>query len=112
MSDIRYIIICIVLIFSGFLILGVFGHDYQITNVEANEFGKCYEYYEDKEPVAINCSSKIFERTLFFTIIAVLIVGGIISLIKGVKGKWDNEVRSEDMVGPGGDKNLEKDDEK
>ena len=109
MSDMRYIIIGIVLIFSGFLILGVFGHNYQIANIEASEFGKCYEYYDDKEPVAINCSSKIFDQTLFFTIIMVLIVCGIVSLIKGVKGKWDNEVKSEDMVGPGGDKNLEKD---
>ena len=91
----RYIIIGIVLIFSGFLILGVFGHDYQIANIEASEFGKCYEYYDDKEPVAINCSSKIFDQTLFFTIIVVLIVCGIVSLIKGVKGKWDNEVKSE-----------------
>ena len=105
----RYIIIGIVLIFSGFLILGVFGHNYQIANIEASEFGKCYEYYDDKEPVAINCSSKIFNQTLFFTIIVGLIVCGIVSLIKGVKGKWDNEVKSEDMVGPGGDKNLEKD---
>src|SRR3989338_791160 len=109
MSDMRYIIIGIVLIFSGFLILGVFGHNYQIANIEASEFGKCYEYYDDKEPVAINCSSKIFNQTLFFTIIVGLIVCGIVSLIKGVKGKWDNEVKSEDMVGPGGDKNLEKD---
>ena len=91
----RYIIIGIVLIFSGFLILGVFGHNYQIANIEASEFGKCYEYYDDKEPVAINCSSKIFNQTLFFTIIVGLIVCGIVSLIKGVKGKWDNEVKSE-----------------
>ena len=109
MSDMRYIIIGIVFIFSGFLILGIFGHDYQIANIEANEFGKCYEYYDDKEPVAISCSSKIFNQTLFFIIVIVLIVVGIISLIKGVKGRWDNDVKSEDMVGPGGDKNLEKD---
>ena len=109
MSDIRYIIICIVLVFSGFLILGVFGYDYQIANIEASEFGKCYQYYDDKEPVEINCSSKIFDQALFFTIVTVLIVGGIISLIKGIKGNWDNEVKSKDMVGPGGDKNLEKD---
>jgi hypothetical protein len=109
MSDIRYIIIGIVLIFSGFLILGVFGHDFQIANIESSEFGECYEYYDDKEPVAVSCSSKIFDQSLFFTIIAILILGGIISLIKGGKGKWDNEVKSEDMVGPGGDKKLEKD---
>ena len=109
MSDMRYIIISIVLIFSGFLVLGVFGHDYQIANIEASEFGKCYEYYNNKEPIEINCSSKIFDQTLFFTIVVVLVVGGIISLIKGVKGKWDNDVKSEDMVGPGGDKKIEKD---
>ncbi len=109
MSDMRYIIIGIVFIFSGFLILGVFGHDYQIANIEASEFGECYEHYDDKEPVIVNCSSKIFDQTLFFAIVVALIGSGIISLIKGVKGKWDNDVRSEDMVGPGGDKNLEKD---
>ncbi len=96
-------------IFSGFLILGVFGHDYQIVNIEASEFGKCYQYHDDKEPVGIDCSSKLFDQVLFFIIVAVLIVGGIISLIKGIKGKWDNEVKSKDMMGPGGDKNLEKD---
>ena len=100
----RYIIIGIVCIFSGFLILGVFGHDYQIANIEASEFGECYKYYDDKEPVIVSCSSKIF-----FEIVIVLIGSGIISLIKGVKGKWDNDVKSEDMVGPGGDKSLEKD---
>lgn len=109
MSDMRYIIISIILIFSGFLILGVFGHDYQIANIEASEFGKCYEYYDNKEPVEIDCSSKTFEQMIFFTIVVGLIAVGIISLIKGIKGKWDNDVKSNDMVGPGGDKNLEND---
>ena len=109
MSDMRYIIIGIVFIFLGFLVLGVFGHNYQIANIESSEFGECYEYHDVKEPVAINCSSKIFDQTLFFTIVIVVILGGIISLIKGAKGKWDNDVKPEDMAGPGGDKNLEKD---
>lgn len=100
----RYIIIGIVFVFSGFLVLGVFGHNYQITNIESSEFGECYEYHDNKEPVAVNCSSKIFDQTLFFIIIIVVIMGGIISLIKGVKGRWDNDVKPEDMVGPGGDK--------
>jgi hypothetical protein len=51
----------------------------------------------------------MFSQTLFFAIVIVVIVSGIILLVKGVKGKWDNEVKSEDMVGPGGDKNPEKD---
>lgn len=109
MSDMRYIIIGIVVIFSSFLILGIFGNNYQIASIEASEFDKCYQYHDNKEPVEINCSSKIFEQVLFFVAILGLIIGGIISLIKGVKGKWDNDVKPEDMVGPGGDKNLRKD---
>jgi hypothetical protein len=109
MSDMRYIIIGIVVIFSGFLILGLFGNNYQIASIEASEFDKCYQYQENKEPVEINCSSKIFEQVLFFIAILGLVAGGIISLIKGVKGKWDNDVKPEDMMGPGGDKNLRKD---
>jgi hypothetical protein len=34
--------------------------------------------------------------------VIVLIGGGIISLIKGVKGRWDQDVKPDDMVGPGG----------
>ena len=109
MTDMRYIIIGIVFIFSGFLILGLFGYDYQMAKIEASEFNECYEYYEDKEPIAINCSYKILNQTLFFIVVMVLIAGGIISLIKGVKGKWDSQVKSRDMVGPGGDKNIKKD---
>jgi hypothetical protein len=31
-----------------------------------------------------------------------LIGAGIIALIKGVRGKWDQDVKPEDMLGPGG----------
>jgi len=109
MSDMRYIIIGIIFIFSGFLTLGIFGHDYQIMNIQASEFGDCYQYHEDGEPTAVNCSERIFDQILFFIFVIVVIVGGIISLIKGVKGKWDNEVKPEDMIGPGNDKNMKKD---
>ena len=104
MSDIRFIVIGIVIIFSGFLVVGVFGHNYQVVNIEASEFDKCFEYHVDKEPVEISCSDKIFERTLFFIIVLILIAIGIMFLIKGVRGKWDNDVKPEDMVGPGGSK--------
>ena len=35
-----------------------------------------------------------------------MIIGsGIGALIKGVKGTWDQDVKPEEMLGPGGDKN-------
>jgi hypothetical protein len=50
MSDMRFIILGIALIFVGFIILGAFGHEYQAATLESNEFGTCYEYFEDKPP--------------------------------------------------------------
>lgn len=104
MSDMRFIILSVGLIFAGFLILGVFGDDYQTANIEATEFGDCYDYDSGPNPVPINCSFKMFDQVLFFGLVLALIVAGIIALIKGIRGKWDNEVKPEDMVGPGGDK--------
>ena len=101
MSDMRFIMIGIALIFVGFIILGVFGHNYQAATLESNEFGTCYEYSTEKEPVEINCSFKIIDQMLFFALIIGFTGAGIIALMKGVKGNWDNKVKPEDMVGPG-----------
>ncbi len=101
MSDMRFIMIGIALIFVGFIILGVFGHNYQAATLESNEFGTCYEYSTEKAPVEINCSFKIIDQMLFFAIIIGFTGAGIIALMKGVKGNWDNKVKPEDMVGPG-----------
>lgn len=102
MSDMRFILIGAVLIFVGFGVLGIFGQDYQAATFEADEFGTCYEYSDDAPPKEINCSYKIFDQTIFFGAVLSLIAGGIIGLVKGAKGDWDNRVKPEDMAGPGG----------
>ncbi len=101
MSDIRFTIIGIALIFVGIIILVVFGHNYQAATLESNEFGTCYVYSNDKVPVEIDCSVKILDQALFFALIIGFIGAGIIALVKGAKGNWDNKVKPEDMVGPG-----------
>ena len=103
MSDIRFIIIGAAVAFSGFIILGIFGENYQNANIEANEFGSCFKYFEDKEPVQIDCSKKEFDQNFFFGLVISLIVGGVLLLIKGLRGDWDSKVKPEDMVGPSRD---------
>lgn len=98
----RFTIIGIALIFVGFIILGSLGHEYQTATLESNEFGTCYEYFDDRPPTEINCSFKIMDQALFFGLVIGFIVAGIVSLVKGAKGDWDNKVKPEDMVGPGG----------
>ena len=101
MSDTRFTLIGVALIFAGFLVLGVFGSQYNSTTIESQEFGDCYEYFEDKPPQKINCDLELFDKSLFFVLVIGLIAAGIISLIKGIKGNWDQKIKPEDMVGPG-----------
>ena len=105
MSDIRFTMIGIVLIFVGFIVLGVFGAPYAVSTLEAEQFGDCFEYFEDKPPVPVSCETKFLDKSLFFGLVVSLIGAGIFALIKGVRGKWDQDVKAEDMVGPGNPSN-------
>lgn len=101
MSDTRFVIIGIVLIFVGVIVMSSLGHDYQAASIESDEFGVCYEYFDDMPPVEIDCDSKTFNQALFFGTVIGFIGAGVIALILGVRGNWDSKVRPEDMVGPG-----------
>ena len=107
MSDIRFIMIGVVLIFSGFLILGIFGENYQSANIETSEFENCFDYSDNNEPISIDCSDKIFSQNIFFGLVVALITIGTIALIKGVRGDWDSKVKPEDMVGPSKDNRMD-----
>lgn len=110
MSDIRFVILGSVIIFAGFLVLGIFGENYQTSNIESDEFGTCFEYSEEREPVPIDCSAKIFDQNVFFGIIIAILVAGGVALIKGIRGDWDSKVKPEDMVGPSRDNGMDRKD--
>ena len=89
-----------VLAFSGFLIGGVTGTQYQKYAVQADQFGDCFDYATDGHAIKVKCDEKIQDKFIFFSISVCLIGGGVIVLIKGVRGKWDQNVKSDEMVGP------------
>ena len=100
MSDTRFIILGIGLIFAGIILLSVFGNlSAEITLQE--EFSQCFDYHDDAPPTEIDCDAGFENKMLIFAITALLTVCGIISLVKGIKGRWDQDVKPEDMVGPG-----------
>ena len=103
MSDIRFTMVGIGLIFVGFIVLGIFGSQYAASTLEAEQFGECFEYFEDKPPVPVSCDVKFLDKSLFFGLVVGFIGAGIFALIKGVKGTWDQDVKPEDMLGPGGE---------
>ena len=99
-SDTRFIILGIGLIFSGIIFLSVFGG--QSTEISLQEgFTKCFEYHNDSPPTEIDCDAASKNKMVIFALTTLLIVCGIASLVKGTKGRWDQDVKPEDMVGPG-----------
>ena len=99
MSDTRFIILGAGLIFAGIIVLTVFGaHVDEITLQE--EFRECYEYHADAPPTEIDCDIAFQNKMNIFAIVALLIICGIASLVKGIRDRWDQDVKPEDMVGP------------
>ena len=99
MSDTRFIILGVGLIFAGIIILSVFGAQLdEITMQE--EFHVCYEYHADMPPTEIDCDIAFQNKMNIFAIVALLIICGIASLVKGIRGRWDQDVKPDDMVGP------------
>ena len=90
------------LIFAGFIILGIFGAEFFDVSVQAQEFETCFEYFDDRPPVPIECEAKLQDKVIFSGLVAGLVGAGIFALVKGVRGKWDQDVKPEDMLGPGG----------
>jgi len=102
MSDIRFIMIGVVTITIGFIFLGVYGEEYTEYTVQSKEFSDCYEFEAESQPSQLDCDEVLQNKILFFLAVIGIISGGILALIKGLKGNWDQRVRPEDMVGPGG----------
>jgi len=109
-SDTRFTMLGIALIFAGFIILIIFGTAYFDPIIEIQEFENCFEYFDDKPPIPVDCDVKLQGKIMFSGLVLSLVGVGIISLIKGVKGKWDQDVKPEDMVGPGNPSNTGSDD--
>ncbi|MGQ0605809.1 MAG: hypothetical protein ACT4OD_02495 [Candidatus Nitrosotenuis sp.] len=99
MSDIRFTLIGIGFIFVGFLVLGIFGQDHYSFAIQAQEFGDCYKFVDEKQ-VVVSCTSVMQDRALFFALVLGLIGIGVFFLIKGIRGKWDQDVKPQDKVGP------------
>ena len=99
MSDTRFIILGVGLIFAGIIVLTVFGDQSDEITLQ-EEFRECYEYHADAPPTEIDCNVAFQNKLIIFAIVVLLIICGIVSLVKGIRGRWDQDVKPEDMVGP------------
>jgi hypothetical protein len=94
----------VIVLSIGFIVMAVFGSQYQDITVQTKEFSECYEYTDENVAVKVDCDEQLQSRNLIFVaVIGILAAGGIL-LVKGIRGTWDNDVKPEEMLGPGGDK--------
>lgn len=99
MSDIRFTLLGVAFIFAGFMVLGIFGQHHYDLFIQAEEFGECYEYSNGNQ-IQVSCIEAMQDRVLFFALVVALLGIGIYLLVKGVRGKWDQDVKPQDKIGP------------
>jgi len=110
MSDIRFVMIGVGVLSIGFIVMALFGTQYQDITIQTKEFSECYDYTDENLPVKIDCDKQLQDRNLMFAVVIGILIAGGLALIKGIRGTWDNEVKPEEMVGPGGDKKTSDED--
>jgi hypothetical protein len=67
--------------------------------VQQQNFDECYDY-SSGVAVRVKCSQKTLDYGLYLVLsIGILGAGGVI-LYKGIRGKWDHDVKDDEMVGP------------
>ena len=112
MSDIRFIMIGVAALSIGFIVMALFGTQYQDITIQTKEFSECYDFTDENLPVKIDCDKELQERNFIFAIVIGILIGGRVALFKGIRGTWDNDVKPEEMLGPGGDKKTPDDEKK
>ncbi len=99
MSDIRLIMIGAVIIFSGFVVGGIANSGYAQFAVQQQNFDDCYDYSTGVQ-VHVKCSDKSYDYVLYLALALGLFGTGGVVIYKGIRGKWDNSVKDDEMVGP------------
>jgi hypothetical protein len=98
-SDIRLIMLGSVIIVAGFFIGGLGGNQYAQFSLQESNFGDCYDY-SSGTAVHVNCAKQEENSLLYIALSVGLMGAGAFILIRGIKGKWDQNVKSGEMVGP------------
>ena len=59
MSDIRFVMIGVIVLSVGFIVMAVFGSQYQDITVQTKEFLECYDYTDENVAVKVDCDEAI-----------------------------------------------------
>jgi len=99
MSDIRLVMAGSAIIFAGFVIGGITVSQYSQYMIQATQFGDCYDY-STGSTIPVKCDTKFQEEYLYLGLSLGIIGIGAFVIIKGIKGRWDQDVKPSEMLGP------------
>lgn len=99
MSDIRLIMGGAVIIFAGFMLGSMANSNYAQFAVQQENFDECYDY-SSGVAVHVKCSEKSQDYWLYFALSVGLLGSGGVVIFKGIRGKWDHDVKDDEMLGP------------
>lgn len=67
--------------------------------IQADQFDECYDYSTGNQ-VKVKCSDMANDSFLYLALSIVLVGMGGLIIFKGIRGKWDENVKSDEMLGP------------
>lgn len=99
MGDIRLIMIGSMIVFAGFYVASMAGSEYYQMAVQQTQFDDCYDY-SSSSAVQVSCANGENDAMLYLALALGLFGGGGFVIFKGIRGRWDQNVKSDEMVGP------------
>lgn len=98
MSDIRLIMVGASIIFGGFVIGGIGNSGYSQYAIQQQNFEDCFDY-SSGVAMHVKCSDKSYDHMIYLLLSLTLLgIGGVV-IYKGTRGKWDNDVKDNEMLG-------------
>ncbi|MDE1829105.1 MAG: hypothetical protein KGI25_02165 [Thaumarchaeota archaeon] len=99
MSDIRLIMIGSMIIFAGFYVASMAGSEYSQMSIQATQFDDCYDY-SSGTAIQVSCMQAEHDAFLYLALALGLFGGGGYVIFKGIQGRWDQNVKNDEMLGP------------
>ena len=87
------------MIVAGLFVGGIGVSQYFQFSIQESNFDDCYDY-SSGVAVHVNCAQEERNGLLYLVLAIGIIASGGVILVKGIRGRWDQNVKSDEMVGP------------
>ncbi len=87
------------IVFAGFYVASMAGSEYSQMAIQLAQFDDCYDY-SSGIAIHVSCVTVEHDALLYFSLTLSLFGGGGYIIFRGIKGRWDQNVKNDEMLGP------------